>query len=345
MRIFIGFFCVVLSLVFISAPVFGEDNESKSEKNWFDLNPTRLFADDSDTTAEAPADTAKKADPAPAAAPPPIPILNIQGTAGGAITPLAYFCNAGKKGSLGGLPTVAYSFVNIGSKELHSVAVTQTFFQRLELGFAWNNFNVGSLYGEVRDLGLDMGPEQINLYHFNIRGLLIEENSFDMPLPALTAGVHIKHNTGVDKIDKRLGGALTGIGLDRATGVDLTLTATKMFPTLAFGRPLILTGGMRLTRAYQIGLLGFGDQYEAFFEGSVAVMPTDNLLFAYEFRMKESPYDKFLNLIGEEDNWHAFSLTWIVNEHFTLTGIYGNFGHVLNAHDDCVVGLQARWEF
>ena len=128
-------------------------------------------------------------------------------------------------------------------------------------------------------------------------------------------------------------------------GVDYTLTASKMFPKLAFGRPVILTAGGRLSKAAQIGLFGFGDRYRATFEGSVVCLPTDWLTLGYELRTKSDPYGQIPGLVGEEDAWQAFSASWMVNSHLTVSALYGLMGTVGNAREDNTLGIQIRWEF
>lgn len=281
----------------------------------------------------------------PAGEPPPLPFHSIEGCSGAPITPMAYLCNAGPAGCKVGKPSVGYTYINLGSKHLHAVSVTQTFFGRLELGYAFNCFNLGSLGDDVHKAGLSIGTGSVNLHHFNARLLLLPENSFDLPLPAVTAGVHFKYNDGIEKINRHLGGALKSIGYDKNYGTDFTLTATKMFPTLAFGRPVIASVGLRNSRAAQIGLLGFGDECSTTVEGNLACLVTDNLALAYEFRQKENPYHQIPKLIGREQNWHAFSLSWVANENITLTGFWGVLGNVANARADDAFGVQIKFEF
>jgi hypothetical protein len=277
--------------------------------------------------------------------PPPIPFHSIEGYSGGPITPMAYLCNTGPEGSIFGKPSVSYSFVNLGSKELHSFAVTETFFNRVELGYAFNRLSLGSLVDDLKAAGLDPGLDEVWLHHFNARFLLLPENSFDLELPAVTAGVHFKYNEGVKKIDRKLGGALKGIGFDSDTGVDFTLTASKMFPELAFGRPMIFSAGIRWSKASNLGLLGFGDSYRPTVEANVACLPTDWLVVAYEYRQKRNPYHQINDLIERENDWHALSASIIVNENLTITALYGLFGNVLNGSADCTLAVQAKWEF
>ena len=108
--------------------------------------------------------------------------------------------------------------------------------------------------------------------------------------------------------------------------MDYTLTATKTIPPNVLGRPLILTAGLRLSEASKLGFLGFGDTYRATFEGSVAFLPLDRVLVAYEFRQKTDPYGQIPGVIEGEDNWHAFDAALILNKNTTLVAGYGIFG-------------------
>jgi hypothetical protein len=347
--------CLTLSVFMVSA-VTAEDSE---KSNW--LESGLALADESAAKADAPADAPAKeeapADPADCEGP-PLPFHCVEGYSGGAITPLAYICNTRCKFSKCGYPVLATSFFNAGSKEFYALTVTQTFFECVEFGFGYNRLESGSLYDEVHSLGLDMGPRHVDLFHFNLRGMIIKEDSFGLPLPAITAGVHFKYNADVDDINHHLRvpglaprGVLTMLGYDSDCGVDFTLSASKTLIEPLFKRPLILTAGLRLTKAAQLGLLGFGDEYNAFFEGSVCYMPFDNIVLGYEIRCKESPYNKFAVpgngrlIIGEEDNWHAFSVSWIVNENLTISGLYGALGTLVNSTEDKVFGFQVKYEF
>ena len=273
---------------------------------------------------------------------PPLPFHCIEGYSGGIITPMAYLCNGGKDMKY---PTVSYSYVNLSTKHLHTFAVTQTFWNRIELGYAINQLTLGSLYDDIRKMGLDSVREDVIMHNFNVRGKLLEENSFGLPLPAITAGVHFKYNYGMEDINRRLGNAFSSIGYDKNYGVDYTMTATKMFPKLAFGRPVIASAGVRFSRAAQLGLLGFGDTCRASFEGNVVCLPTDWLVLGYEFRQKHNPYGKIAGLIGDEDNWHALSASVIVNKHLTISALAGLFGNIANANADNSWAIQLKYEF
>jgi hypothetical protein len=159
-------------------------------------------------------------------------------------------------------------------------------------------------------------------------------------------GVHFKYNDSIDDINSKLGGALGGIGLDSAFGTDFTFTTTKTFAKGFFGKPLITTGGMRLSDAADLGFLGFGSKYNATFEGNVAILPWDKVLIAYEFRQNTNPYTLGLSpLIGTENNWNAIDVGLILNPHSTFVAGWGHFGNLANAEADSAWYVQMKYEF
>ena len=279
---------------------------------------------------------------------PPLPFHTIEGIGGGAITPMAYLVNPEplSEGAVFGKPAVALSYVNIGMKNLDVISVTETLGGRIELGYAADRLGLGTLPCDIRDAtGLECGRNDVWLHNFNVRLLAVKKNTElgCLAMPAVTAGVHFKANDGIRTIDQCLGGALSGIGYERENGVDFTLTATRTIPEV-LGRPLIFTAGMRATQAAQLGFLGFGDEYHVVFEGSVAYLPFDWLVLAYEFRQKPDPYGQIPGLIGDEDHWQALDAALILSEHATFCAGYGNFGTCCNAEANGVWFLQLKYE-
>jgi hypothetical protein len=276
----------------------------------------------------------------------PLPLHTIEGESGGLLVPSAYLANPGPKGAIFGMPSVSASYINMGSKNLWTVGITEVVWRRIELGYAFNYFDLGSMNDLAKKFGADLGTDDVMLHHFNVRGQIIEENSWGFTwMPAVTLGVHYKYNDGIRGINKHLGGGLNLIGYDSKDGWDVTLRTGKTFPTLAWGRPIIVSGGLRSTEAAQTGLFGFGDDRRFFMESSVAYMPTDKWYLAYEFREKASPYDNAAPLMGKEHSWHALSATYIVNDRLTVSGVLGAFGTIGNSSADPSVGLQVKYEF
>jgi hypothetical protein len=281
--------------------------------------------------------------------PAPLPVHTIEGVGGGGITPMAYLVNAGDEEHIFGPLAASLSYVNLGSKNLDALVVTDTVFQFVEFGYAANRLGLGTLPGDIRDAtNVDIGESDIWLHHFNVRALLVEENTCfgGVALPAITAGFHFKYNATIAGINESLGGALTGIGYQRSNGEDFTLTATKTFPE-AFGRPLIATAGLRLSEAANLGYLGFSDTYQASVEGNVVYLVADRVALAYEVRQKSSPYDEIPGLIGGEDTWQAFDVVFLLNEHkhTTLAAAWVPVGTLANTTENGGWFLQLKHEF
>ncbi len=328
----------------------------------------RAWAEGADATTAAPQPPAAVTDapgtaPAPAPAPekgPPLPFHTIEGYGGGAITPMAYLVNPGPDDTLFGKPAAAMSFVGLGSKNLDALTFTETLFGRVELGYGADRLGLGTLPSAIRNFtvgpaaptGIDVGHSDLWLHTWSIRGLVIKENDpvlkdllGGFEVPAFTIGVHFKYNDSVADINTKLGGAPSSIGYTSATGEDYTFTATKTFGTGFFGKPLITTAGLRLSEASDLGFLGFGSNYNATFEGNVAILPWDKVLIAYEFRQKTDPYGEIPGLIGVENNWNAIDVGLILNSHSTLVAGWGHFGNLVNAEADSSWWLQLKYEF
>ena len=276
---------------------------------------------------------------------PPLPPHNIEGVGGCLITPMAYLVNPGPEGTKVGLPAVSFSFMDLGHKKnVTAFAVTQTFFRRFELGYSVSRFDLGNLPNDVSNMtGFHIGRSDVYLHNFNLRAQLIEEDSFDLPLPAVTAGVHFKYNCGIRTIDNRTQGAFSAIGMERSNGVDFTLTATKTVPV--FGRPVMLTAGLRNSQAAQIGYLGFADECQTTIETGVVCLVTDWLAVGYEFRQKVNPYDKIDGLIEDEDNWHAVVVGLVLSDNLTLCAAWGCLGNMANTDASGSWGLQLKYNF
>ncbi len=301
-----------------------------------DTNP--IYADLTDAPSTPP--------PAPPQRGPALPFHTVEGYGGGAFTPMAYLADPPLGDHAFALPAVAFSYINLGQKDVEALTLTENLFGRLELGFGADRLGLGALPGEIRKAtGINIQTDDLWMYNLNVRGLIIPENSFASPwVPALTAGVQYKHNDGIANVNSRLGGAFNTIGYRYDDGVDFTLTASKTFANV-FGRPLIVSAGGRMSEAAQIGFLGFSDTYRPSFEGNIVYLPTNWLVVAYEYRQKSSPYGQIPGLIGKENDWHGVSASWLVDPQTDLTAGIGYFGVLANARCDTPFWVQLKHDF
>ena len=321
---------------------------------FYDQEDLSLFLDTAAADAMAAegqpgeAAAAGEAEAAKPGKPPPLPLHTIEGTGGGLITNMAYLINPGPEGTKIAPPAFSYSFLKAGRKTISSYVVSMTFLRRIEFSYAANRVGLGLFPDDVRQAtagpevpGISIGRDHVWLHNFNLRGMVITETA---NVPAVTAGVHFKKNSGIRSIDHRLGNALSFRGFERESGVDFTIAASKTFPKLLCNRPVLTTVGVRFTQGAQIGWLGFGNDWATNIEASVAWVPTDWLAVGYEYRQKTNPYRR-IALVTDEDDWHTILVAWIINPHMSLAGAWAHLGNVANGVEDAAWGLQFKYEF
>jgi hypothetical protein len=292
---------------------------------------------------------ADEATPAPEKAP-PLPLHTIDGVGGVVITPIAYLVNPGPEKQLFGLPSISATFVGAGQKNVESFVLTETLWRRVELGFAASRFGLGNFPTAVQQAtGVNIDRSDVWLYSFNARALVLPEGSFNLPLPAVTLGTQVKLNDGIKNIDNSLGGAVTWAGLRDDVGEDFVLTASKLFPKLGFGRPVIVSGGARVSDAAWGGYVGFGRTYHVTAEGNVVWLLFDRLGLAFEYRQYPNPYRTITvgsaQLLRPENDWFTIGAAYVLNNHTTFTAGYGHFGGLLNTIENAGWAVSAKYEF
>jgi len=293
---------------------------------------------------------APPAQPAPAAKPAekgaPLPLHQIEGNGGIFSTLSAYIVNPPRNGEPVGRPAVGFAYVDLGhGQDLEALTLTEAPFSRLELGFGYENFNLGNLPLDVyKATGLNLSESDVNLYNFNARVQILKEGEFDQKwIPALTFGAHYKYNDSYNDINSQLGQTLKVIGVSQNEGVDFTLYASKLFTQLP--RPVLVELGGRATEGVWNGLLGFTDSYNFLFEGNVVVFVTDSFARAAEYKQQPTDYTAIPGLIGKASDWWTIDAAYVVNSHLTFAVGYGHFGTVLNNDANDVWGITTKWEF
>ena len=278
--------------------------------------------------------------------PPPMPLHEIEGNGGVFSTLSAYLVNPPRNGEAVGRPSVGFGYIALGyGRDLLALTITETPWERLELGFGYDYLNLGDLPTAIaaQTKGATRVDDNLALYNANARLEIVKEGEFDQKwMPALTAGVHYKYNDGFNTINDEIGGGMHVMGLTSHQGVDYTLYASKMFTCLP--RPVLVNLGGRATKSAEIGLLGFTHHYSFNFEGSIVALLTDRFMVAGEY--KEQPADFTANsLLGRPDHWWTADAGYIINPHMTVAIGYGHFGTVANHQANGVWGITTKWEF
>jgi len=111
----------------------------------------------------------------------------IEGYGGGAITPMANLVDPSVDSSQAfGLPSLVSSYVHAGEKSLQAFTITETLWSRVELGYGYDIFNVGTLVDDIFDAtSVDIGRDHVALHNFNLRVLVNKETAY---LPVVTFG-------------------------------------------------------------------------------------------------------------------------------------------------------------
>jgi hypothetical protein len=259
-------------------------------------------------------------------------VSTIEGAGGGGLVPWALIGGYGTRDEFGinayatGVDTRDFTLASYGA----SVNIAN----RVELSAARQNFNLREV-GNALALGNRYTISQ-TILGAKVRlfgDAILEQDSL---LPQVAVGMQYKINDDEGVV----GGAL---GLERK-GVDFYLSATK----LILSKSLLVNGTVRLTKANQYGILGFGgfgdaDQdYEAQFEGSVAYLVTRKLAVGGEYRTKSNRLEGALGgtSFREEDAWDVFA-AYALNRNVSLTVAYARLGQIaLRRQDGAYASVQ-----
>lgn len=238
-------------------------------------------------------------------------VTNIEGSAGGGLTPWAVIGGNGTKEQVGA--SAFYTNVRANDYTLNTGGALLGIYDRVELSVAQQKFNTREVGGL---LGLGNGYTFTQkIYGAKLRlvgDAVLEQDSW---LPQISVGFQHKENDRGD--------LLRALGIKHDKGTDYYVAATKLF----LNTSILVNGTVRMTKANQTGILGFGtntkDKYEAMFEGSIAYLARKDLAFGVEFRQKPD------NLGFKEDNWYDLFVAYAPTKNVSVTLAYANLGNIV----------------
>ena len=253
-------------------------------------------------------------------------VSNIEGAAGGGLASWALITGYETRDAVGG--NVHVTYVGLPGYSLRDYGASIGLFDRLELSYAREEFDTGSTGGKL-GLGAGFTFDQDIL---GAKVKLIGDAVYDQDsiIPQVSAGIQYKRN------DKAA--IIHAIGGKQADGVDYYIAATKVF----LDQSLVVDTTVRMTKANQTGLLGFGgdkdNRERAQFEGSVAYLITRQLVVGAEYRSKPS------NLgFAKQNDWYDLFTAYALNKHLSATVAYVNLGSIatFKNQNGVFVSLQA----
>jgi hypothetical protein len=253
---------------------------------------------------------------------------SVEGAAGGGITPWAVLAGYGERGEWGG--DVFATRVETGDYRLDVAGVAFAFDNRLELSFARQRFDLGTL---ARDLALPENSLSQDVFGVKLR--LFGDLVYDR-LPQVSLG--LQHKRQKDFLIPAL------IGAQRDEDTEAYLTGSRLILGGAFGYNLLLNGGLRYSRANELGLLGFGgdrrDSRSLLTEGSAAVLFNRNWALGIEYREKPDN----LSFAGESD-WADLFLGYFPNKQLAVVLAYARLGEIATLDNQDGVYLSVQGSF
>ncbi len=253
---------------------------------------------------------------------------SIDGAAGGGITPWAVLAGYGEQGEWGGNAFVTR--VETGDYRLDVAGGAVSYGNRIELSYARQRFDLGTL---ARDLNLPENTLSQDIFGLKVR--LFGDLIYDQ-LPQVSLG--IEHKRQKDFLVPSL------VGAARDEDTEGYITASRLFLGGAFGYNLLVNGGLRYSRANELGLLGFGgdrrDERSVLKEGSVAVLFNPRWALGVEYREKPDN----LSFAGESD-WADVFIGYFPNKHVSVVLAYARLGEIatLDNQDGAYLSIQGSF--
>ena len=253
-------------------------------------------------------------------------VSQIEGAGGGGLASWAMITGYGTRDGVGA--NIHYTAVPLPDYSLQSAGIAVGLFDRLELSYAWQEFN-------TQDVGAALGLGAGFKFHQNIFGAklkLVGDAVYDQDswLPEISAGLQHKENDRDAVID--------AVGGKGSVGTDYYLAASKLF----LAQSLLVNLTLRETKANQLGLLGFGgdkhNDYTSQFEGSAAYLISRQFAIGAELRTRPSN----LSVAHEGAAWDLFA-AYFFNKNLSLTAAYADLGNIVIKNDQhgAYLSLQA----
>ena len=238
-------------------------------------------------------------------------VTNIEGAAGGGLASWAFI--AGNETDAGIGASVHVTQVQLDDFGLTTFGAAVGAFDRVEISYARQRFDTRAA-GAALGLGRGYAFSQ-DIYGAKLRLMGDAVYDQDRILPQIAIGVqHKRANRGA---------LIHALGGRSAHGTDFYVAATKVL----LDKSLVIDGTWRLTKANQVGLLGFGGDrhsgYRAQFEGSAGMLVSRRLLVGAEYRTRPNN----LGFAKEDDGFDLFA-AYAVTRNVAVTAAYVDLGSI-----------------
>lgn len=248
-------------------------------------------------------------------------VSQVEGAGGGGLVPWALITGYETRDGVG--ITAHMTAVPLADFTLYAPGFAIGIHDRVELSYAANYFDTGDslapFYGALSAFNVHDGFT-FRQDVFGAKVKLIGDAVYDQDrlLPQIAVGAMYK----VDE-DHRL---LRALGARATSGIDYYVAATK----LILSQSLLLDATIRMTKANEFGILGFGgprnNDYQPEFEGSAAFLVSKRFAVGAEYRQK--PNNGLIG--GAEGEQRAYDIfaAYALNKTVSLTAGYVDLGKI-----------------
>lgn len=239
-------------------------------------------------------------------------VSQIDGAGGGGLAPWALITGYGSRDGVG--VNAHYTHVLLPDYGVQSAGFAVGAFDRVELSYA-------RVWFDTKDVGAALGLGQGFTFHQDVYGAKVrligdavyEQDSW---LPQISVGANYKKNAD--------SAVLSAIGARRDGDIEFYAAATKLF----LAESVLINGAVRMTRANQFGILGYGgdrnDKFRPQFEGSAALLLNRKTAVGVEYKMKPDN----LSIAKEDDAYDVF-LAYFLNKRISATVAYADLGSIV----------------
>jgi len=255
-------------------------------------------------------------------------VSSIEGAAGGGLTPWALIAGYDTAHQVGA--NLHDTYIKTQDYSLNTYGVALGLSNRVEFSLAQQSLDMRQA-GVALGLGSAYKLTQ-DIVGFKVRlfgDAVLDQDSW---LPQVAAGIQFKHSENGELLD--------ALGVKKHSGTDFYLSASK----LLLNQSLLFDTTLRLTKANQYGLLGFGgdrsDNYHPEFEGSLAYLLSKRLAIGVEYRSKPNN----LSFAREQNAYDAFA-AWTLNKYVSLTVAYVQLGDIATFKDEHGYYVSAQFGF
>ena len=258
-------------------------------------------------------------------------VSSIEGAAGGGLTPWAVIGSNATDGEIGATAHLSRAVVKDYALTTYGTAVGIR--DRFEVSLAQQDFDAGPT-SALAAFGVTPGQHiKMNILGLKARVAGDAILDSDTLMPQIAVGLQYKTLSAGS-----MGPVINALGA-KDSGTDFYASATKLF----LGQSLLVNGTLRMTKANQNGLLGFGgaldqDKYRLMPELAVALLISKNIAIGAEYRFKPNNLERVGDAVFgagsaalREDDWKDIFIAWAPSKNVSLTLAYVDLGRIAPA--------------